>query len=227
MKKTFKKIAATLSAAVMCAIPMASALSANAAAGPNARCTMRKIYWIDSTAYVKKINVGFTNVREGCSPATITAIAAGTPSFGGSAGDVYYNCGGTLTANGSDYIKGAAVSFSVLCNSPSCYEQGRNVYCYAYKAGGVQSYNSVHTVDAFLVGDINKDGYVNGSDSGILNTGLCQNAFTNVSYDGVVTINSKNYYYYTFDIDDNGVVNEDDLTMLRNYESSSTYTFER
>lgn len=228
MKKTFKKIAATLSAAVMCAIPMASALSANATASSNARYTMRKVYWVDSTAYVKKINVGFTNKRAGCSPATITPLVKGTPSFGGSAGDVYYNCGGTLTAN--NYFGGPAISFSVICDSVSDYGQGSNVYCNAFKANGTQSYNSVRTVNAFLVGDVNDDGIINDKDHVIVDAAGRAGANTYSATDRIyVNLNgtTKSYLAYKLDINDDGRITLDDAYMLNSYVSNQLQKFPR
>lgn len=226
MKNTFKKIAATLSAAVMCALPAVNALSANAAASANARYTMRKVYWVDSTAHVRQLGFGFTNTRGGCSPATITGIAPGTLSVGGSAGDVYYNCGGTLTST-SD-ICNAAVSFSVVCNNPSYYEEGSNVYCRAYKADGTQSYNSVRTVSAFLVGDVNGDGAINSDDHVIVDAASHANltSYTNTKRVAVTLGGATRYYYaYKLDINDDGKVNSADATMLNDYVSGNLQRF--
>ncbi|WP_297960900.1 dockerin type I domain-containing protein [uncultured Ruminococcus sp.] len=230
MKNTFKKIAATLSAAVMCALPAANALSANATAGSNARYTMRRVYWIDGSANVKNLSLSFTNKRLHCSPATITPIIPGTTSFGGSAGDTYYSCGGSYTAN--SYFGGPAVSFSVYCDSPSYYGEGNNVYCKAYKANGQQSYNSVHTRPAFLVGDFDGDKDIDGNDYSIIYHAInVLKVGNNYGYGSIAYFNFNNKSYsipvLQFDINDDGVINQEDTNMHFQYISSTTYRFEK
>ena len=225
MKHTFKKIAATLSAAVMCALPAVNALSANATASANARYTMRKVYWVDGSANVKKLEFGFTNQRGGCSPATITTIAPGTKSVGGSAGDSYYNCGGTLTGYG--YISGPALSFSVVCDKPSYYKEGSNVYCRAYKANGTQSFNSVRYSQAFLVGDLSGNNVIDGYDYAILDYALNQFGINSYGFDSQVNIWGNTVKKYQMDIDDDGDVDSADSALLMKYISGQITRFEK
>ena len=224
MRNTIKKITAALASAVLCAVPMASAMSANAIADKNARFTFRQTYYVDATAKVTEVRHAFSCKRYN----TDVPVAEKTSRYlnysgGGSAGDTYYNCGGTLTGSGS-YLAGVVLSVSTYCNDPSDFHQG-TTYARGYKADGTESPNSVRSFNTFLVGDLNGDKKVNGTDSSLLENALRNCGAAGKDFKSQIYINGQGYDAYKFDIDGNGAIGWSDLTLMQKYERGQIVRF--
>lgn len=225
MKNTLRKITASLAAAVLCAVPMTSSLSANAEANANARNTFRRIWFIDDSANVVKFVFSFSCKKANTSAPSYTILKGTVTGNGGSAGTQYYNCGANVERSAGLY--GPVCFASAYCNSPSDFVEG-SLVANAYKAGNVQSFNSVHSYK-FLVGDINNDNVVNAKDYDYMCYAI-NNGFTgSYSYTQSVTGTLGGSYFsyakYKFDINGDGYVTSADRTMLANYNNGSLTRF--
>ena len=231
MKHIIKKITASLAAAVMCAAPMASSLSANASVSSNARYTFRQVYWADYSANVKRFEFSFAVRKYHDSVPFYNLIGnQATVAGGGSAGDTYYSCGGTVTAN--TRLSGPFLSVSAYSENPADYADSFGT-CRAYRANGQQAYNAVnYSVNrnydydwaAFLVGDFNNDLKVDGADYSYLDA-VVNSSMSNYGYSWSVYVLDRTLYMYQFDINDDGVINSDDLDMFRAYDESRLTKF--
>ena len=220
---TIKKITASLAAAVLCAAPVVSSV-ANAAANANARYTYRQTYYVDSTAKVTEVRLSFSCKRYN----TSVPVAEKTSRYlnyagGGSAGDTYYNCGGTLTGSGS-YLSGVVLSVSAYCNNPGDFSQGTS-YARGYKANGQESPNSVRSFNTFLVGDINDDKKIDGTDAGLFEDALRNSGAAGKDFKSQIYIHNLGYDAYKFDIDGNGAIDWSDLDMLKKYNEGKIVRF--
>ena len=238
MKHIIKKITASLAAAVMCAAPMASSLSANASVSSNARYTFRQVYWADSSANVKTFEFSFAVRKYHDSVPFYNLIGnQATVAGGGSAGDTYYSCGGTVTAN--TRLSGPFLSVSAYSENPADYDDYFGT-CRAYKANGQQSYNSIHysnncnsdtshnphlECSAFLVGDFSRDLIIDGYDYSILDYAVNQLGIGSYGFNSQVNIWGNDIKVYQMDINDDGVVNSADLSMLMSYISNQLTKF--
>lgn len=235
MKHIFKKIAATISAAAMCAAPMANALSANAAASANARYTFRQVYWADSTARVKNFEFSFAVRQYHDSVPFYNLIGdQATIAGGGSAGDSYYSCGGNVTAN--TYLSGPFLSVSAYSEDPADYADSFGT-CRAYRANGQPSYNGINysgncnyerlSCSAFLVGDLNGDLIIDGYDYSILEYAVNQLAVSSYSFNTLLNIWGNTVAMLQMDIDDDGDVDSDDVAMHLSYVSNQLVRFDK
>lgn len=221
---TISKITASLAAAVLCAAPVVSS-TANAIANDNARFTFRQTYYVDATAKVTEVRHAFTCKRAN----TSIPVAEKTSRYlnyagGGSAGDTYYSCGGTLTGSGS-YLSGVVLSVSAYCNSPSDFSQGSGTYAIGYKADGTESPNSVRSFNTFLVGDIDGNNKIDGNDAGLFEDALRNSGAAGKDFKSKIYIHNKGYDAYKFDIDGNGSIGWSDLDMLKKYNDGTILRF--
>ncbi|HNZ98797.1 hypothetical protein [Ruminococcus sp.] len=235
MKHIFKKIAATISAAAMCAAPMANALSANAAASANARYTFRQVYWADGSANVKRFEFSFAVRKYHDSVPFYNLIGnQATIAGGGSAGDSYYSCGGTVTAK--TRLSGPFLSVSAYSENPADYADSFGT-CRAYKANGRQSYNSIYYSNncnpdyldcaAFLVGDLNGDLIIDGYDYSILEYAVNQFGISSYGYNSVLSIWGNTVKKYQMDIDNDGDVDTSDVALHLKYISNQITRFDK
>ena len=224
MKHTFKKITAALAAAVMCALPTVNALSANAYANDNARYTFRKTYIVTRSSNIDAISFSWNINSNGSSAPQVTTLVDGEFMNGGT-GVINHHIGAGSFFPDNPNVTGPVFTQSFISNTNSPTVYGNSVS--VFKTNGQIDNSGIVVTDKFLVGDINGDKAINGSDSSILDTGLNQGKFNNKKFNQTVSINNKTYSVYIFDINDDGVIDSNDLAMLRMYESSSTYRFER
>ena len=217
MKHTLKKITASIAAAVMCAIPAANALSANAEASITARFTYRKIYYVPNAKNIDHVVFGLAcNSSHTSSPSSIPiAYGSLTPGYGGGPG--FYNEGGTFVPTDPN-VTGRIVSQSVHCDSAADYHE-RSSFAYAYKANGQAINNAVYSLPTFLVGDFDGDNDIDGDDYSIINHAvnvkhISENysVYTTTSFDlgGVY----RTYKVYKFDVNNDGYVNNADVFLL-------------
>ena len=235
MKNTIKKIVATISAAAMCAIPMANALTADAAISPNARYTFRKVYFVDQSADIKNVVFRWIINSNGTSAPQAYALAPGQLINGNTGGPNRHVGAGTYSPD-YHYTTGAIFSQSYHSNTTSPTEYGN--YIEVYNSNNQQLYNKVTALDSFLVGDIDGDKDIDEIDRKIITKAInddhfSASSFTQNNTTGVTIYhNNHNMYFnvsvYKLDINDDGVVNNNDYTLFRNYYYySSPQRFER
>lgn len=224
MRNTLKKISAAFAAAVLCAVPMASAMSANALANNNARYTFRQTYYVDGSAGVTKIVHSFAVKKTNTDIPTAEKISRYTNYTPyGSAGDEYYLCGGTLT--NSVPMSGVVLSASTYCNSPSDFHASTSNFARGYKANGQESYNSVRSFNTFLVGDLNGDNKItNEGDAKLINKALNKGA-VGMDFKSYVYVDGISIPAYKLDIDGNGYINWNDHDMIYKYTSGQITRF--
>ncbi|WP_019679116.1 hypothetical protein [Ruminococcus flavefaciens] len=229
MKNTLKKITAAFASAVLCAVPMVSSVTANAAANADARFTFRETYYVDGTAGVKRIEHFFANRKYRTSSPFKTVIAKNADYSGGnSAGDTYYNCGGTLKKTSS--LSGPVLSVSAYCNTATDFVPGEYNYCTGYKNYKPQnneqpSYNSITTFGPFLVGDLNGNSIIDGADYSLLYTGINYCGARNADFKTNISVNGELIPAYKFDINDDGVITDADYEMHLQYISNNLQKF--
>ena len=231
MKKAFRKITASIAAAVMFALPAANSLTTSATANANARFTYRKVFAVSSTKNIDHLVFGVACRSAHTDAPTAHKIGKGTLSPGGSGAPGVYNGGGTFYPTNKK-ISGGIVSVHMYCDSASDYQEIRTTN-YAYSPSGALMSNAVSACPTFLVGDLDLDGDLDNNDFQILCRGVQQKT-TDVgktkyefSYFEVMNVHVGNTYgnfsAYSFDINDDGVLSNADITMLNNYFSNSSY----
>ena len=214
MKNTIKKIVATISAAAMCAIPMANALTADAAISPNARYTFRKVYYVANSANIKDVVFRWIINSNGTSAPQAHTLAPGQLINGNTGGQNRHVGAGTYSPT-NHYVTGAIFTQSFFSNTTSPTEYGN--YIEVYNNNNQQLYDKVKAYDKYLVGDINNDGIINGSDASLLDNALNNTNISSKKLTDPVKINGVTYRVYKFDIDNDGDVDSADLSMILQY----------
>lgn len=233
MKHTFKKITAALAAAVMCALPSVNALSANANANANtnARYTYRKVFFAPYQKNIDHVVFGLACRSTNTDPPVADKIASGTLIRGSGGGPGCHSAGGTFYPYNSN-MTGLMVSEHVLCNSPSDYHEVSS-FAYAYDANGNSINNAVYSLSTFLVGDIDRNGTVDGFDRFLIKKKIKDQGYVLDSY---TPYSSTSIYYngtyYTemniwLDINDDGKIDLADYHMLEDYVNWDIPRFEK
>lgn len=235
MSKVLRKITASIAAAVLCSLPVANSLTANATANSNARFTYRKNFAvsISQTQAIDHISVSLACRSANTSaPVVYKLNHTGTLYQGGSGAPGVYNGGGSFYPTDPN-MKGGMVSISVYCNSPSDYKE-LSYTSYAYDANNNLLGDIVGAGPTFLVGDLNLDKKVDDKDYQILHRGLLDqtNNFQNkveFSYFGMVNVAiggvGKYYSPYSFDINNDGYLSKADDDMFMRYLSGTLTRF--
>ena len=240
MKKTLRKITASIAAAVMCALPVANSLTANATASANARYTFRKTFAISEYNGHEENPHDIATFVFGvaCRTANTSAPAAHqigegklTPGGGGAPG--CYNGGGNFYPTDHNIV-GGLVSVHMYCDTPYDYKE-MSTTNYAYDSYGNPVNDIVAAGPTFLVGDLDLDKDIDTDDFQILFRGIsdrtkdfkesykfCYFEIMNVAIGGV----GRNYSAYPFDINDDGYLSYADVDMFQKYLSNSNYRFE-
>ena len=218
MKHTLKKITASIAAAVMCAIPTINALSANAYANENARYTYRKVFYVPTAKNIHHTVFGLACRTTNTDAPVADAIAPGTLIPGSGGGPGCHNAGGSFYFNNPN-MTGIVFSEHVYCNSPSDYKEV-SWFAYSYKANGDAIEHGVYSFITFLVGDINWDGIIDGNDYAMLNDAVNVQHISSYTWNTNINVWGTNYPAYKFDIDDDGDLDSNDVTLLLNYISN-------
>lgn len=225
MKMNFKKIAASVSAAVLCAVPMMNAVSANATAS-NPKYTYRSVLFIyGNSRNAKSVSYNYSSKKSGATnPTYRKGDFEGTHSGNGSAGDSYYSCGGIFTASGNFNAGGRVLTISAKTDSASFTEGTKTAK--VYNAAGTQISVNTYWTPAFMVGDLNGDKKVDGSDYSYLHEAVFNCHATEMDLNSRITVFGKSIPVYEFDIDNNGFVGMYDLTLLsqKNKAGSSLFS---
>lgn len=226
MKKSIKKIAAALSAAVMCALPMANALSANAA-GAGQKKTFRTYITIKAGnkdlyefEYDRRFNgsyknsmtfegyknfVGSASEFDHTEPQTgrscLFIDSEALSHFNGVAAMEVYDCS-DLSVNASDFKPGSM--YTKIIWAFSNYHKGHWEYWDDFE-------NNV-TEEVVLVGDANNDGKIALTDAITIAMWVRGNKDIKEG-NAVGNINLK-----AADVDGNGVVNDADATLIQQYD---------
>ena len=214
MKNNLRKAAAAVAAALMCAVPTVSSLTASAASSTE-RYTFRTVYYVKDSSNVKInliVNSWGMNSNGTSSPDT-NQIAAGRYYPGGGGAPNYHHAGVNFYPD-NQYVKGIIMTQHVFSDSNTLTSNNCNIY--AYKADGTAVNNSVGHTDSFLVGDINGDKYIDVTDLTIVSDCASSNMTYN-SIDSYVYIGSRRYPAYKVDINNDGRVNSADSELLRKY----------
>lgn len=223
MKKTFRKITASITAALLCALPLANALTAGAVAKSDARYTYRKVFAVSSAKNIDRLVIGLSCKTTNTDAPTASQLASGIlQNTGGGAPGVY--AGGANFYPSNHNVVGGLVSFHTHCNSPSDYKE-ISVTNLAYDPNGKLITNAVSASPTFLVGDINLDKKVNEADYQILHAGINKYAPNSsrykFSYFGYLNVSvgnvSKNYSGYALDINNDGYLSKADDAMFIDY----------
>ncbi|MBO4877472.1 MAG: hypothetical protein J5501_05645 [Ruminococcus sp.] len=230
--KNVKAIVAALSAAVMCALPAANAFTADAYAQSGARFTFRKNFAVSSAKNIDHLVFGVKCATAHTDGPKASKIASGTltPGAGGNAG--VHNAGGTFYPSNRNMV-GGMVSVAMVCDSPYDYVE-KGVTNYAYDANNKLIKDAVGAGPTFLVGDLDLDKDIDAKDYDILFAGVKKVApyswskykfsyfgYMNVAVGGV----GRNYSFYSFDINDDGYLSQDDLDMFQSYNSGNLKRF--
>ncbi len=232
MKKTFKKIAASLTAAVLCALPLANTLTAGAVANANARYTYRTVFATTSSKNIKYLVAGVACKSANTDAPVADKIASGTfTGSGGGAPGLY--AGGVNFYPTNRNVVGGLLSFHTHCNSPSDYKEV-SITNFAYDANGKAISNAVKTTPTFLVGDINFDKQINEADHQILYKAIQDKTKTTsrykFNYSEVMNVavgnTAGNYSAYSFDINNDGYISSDDNALFMKYLERKITRFE-
>lgn len=226
MKKSIKKITAALSAAVMCALPMANALSANAASNVHKK-TFRTYITIKAGnkdlyefEYDRRFNgsyknsitfQGYKNFVGSPSEFGHTVPQTGRSClfidseslshFNGVAAIEVYDCS-DLSVSAADFKPGSM--YSKIIWAFSNYHKGHWEYWDDFE-------NNV-TEEVVLVGDANNDGKVALTDAVTISMWVRGNKSIKVGNE-IGNINLK-----AADVDGNGVVNDADANLIQEYD---------
>ncbi len=238
MSKVFRKITASIAAAVLCSLPVVNSLTANATANSNARFTYRKNFAISISQEnpVDHVSVSLACRSANTSAPTVSALTQdGVLYAGGSGAPGVYNCGGTFYLNDENY-KGGIASISLYCNSPADYKE-LSYKNYAYDANNDLIEDGISAGPTFLVGDLNLDKKVDEKDYQILYRGIANqtNEFSvdkvSFSYFGMMNVGiggvGKYYSPYSFDINNDGFLSAADIEMFNDYLSGNITRFEK
>ena len=228
MKKSIKKIAAALSAAVMCALPMANALSANAA-GSGQKKTFKTYITIKAGnkglyefEYDRRFNdtykysmtfqgyknyvgtrseFGHTVPQTGRSCLFIDSVSL--DHFNGVAATELYDCS-DLSVKASDFKPGSM--YNKIIWACSNYHKGHWEYWDDFE-------NNV-TEEVVLLGDANNDGIINMPDATTVAMWVRGNKSIKVGNEkGDINLKAA-------DVDGNGVVNDADAVLIQQYDLS-------
>lgn len=232
MKKNVKAIIAALSAAVMCAVPAANGLTADAYANTNARFTYRKTFAVSSAKNIDHLVFGVACASSNTDAPWADKISSGTLYRGGGGNVGVHSAGGTFYPSNPNMV-GGMVSVAMVCNSPSDYRE-ISVTNYAYDKNNKLISDAVSASATILVGDINLDKKIDEKDYDILFAGVKKVApydwsrykfsyfgYMNVAVGGV----GRNYSYSNFDINDDGYLSKADLDMFQQYLSRNLTRF--
>ena len=240
MKKGLKRITASISAAVLCALPLANSFTASATASENARYTYRKVFAVRYTnKNIDRLVFGLSCKTSGTDAPVADQIAEGSLINSGSGTRGLHNAGGTFYPKYRN-SNGGKVSIHVYCDSPSEYKEVSS-FKYAYNPNGKDVSSAVTALPTFLVGDFNEDNVIDDKDHQIINEAVRvmtkSKAEYEFSYFSNVTLKvdgvSKSYPRYFFDINDDGFISVEDQNMFVRYISninntnSKDYRFEK
>lgn len=234
MKKTFKKIAASLTAAVLCALPLANTLTAGAVANANARYTYRTVFATSSSKNIYRLVAGVSCKTANTDAPQADKIASGTFTGSGSGAPGLYAGGANFYPTNRN-VKGGLMSFHTHCNSPSDYKESKITNSAIDPNGNAVSVTAFPT---FLIGDLNNDKNINAKDCDILteainkvtnyklNTSYKFNYFSKVSFElGGVSYN--NIPLYKLDINNDGYLSKADIDMHIGYSKGTVTRFEK
>ncbi len=223
MKKTIRKITASITAAVLCALPLANTLSASAVANANARYTYRTVFAVQSAKNIDLLVAGVACKSANTSAPAVNKLTSGTiTGSGGGAPGLY--AGGANFYPTNHNVTGALISFHTYCNSPSDYKEV-SITNFAYAPNGNAISNAVKALPTFLVGDINADSKVNEADYQILYRAVEDNTVSTSRYKvnyfarTRVTLGgtTRSYNTYKLDINNDGYLSDADVEMFDNY----------
>ncbi|WP_019679114.1 hypothetical protein [Ruminococcus flavefaciens] len=225
MKNTIKKIAASISAAVLCALPVVNSLTANAYAGPDAMYTYRKVYYSPYNSNIDRVIFSWNINSNGTSAPTNTRLAAGTLQDGGSGAPNHHIGGGNFYPTNSA-VTGRIFSQSFYSVDTSITEYSNNIYVYNKNNQLVNS--GVRTFPTMLVGDIDGDNDVDSFDFSLINHVInvegyrLSNITSPHSFKGV-ELNGRHYtvYSYQLDIDNDGDVDSTDFDIYAEHNNGS------
>ena len=232
MKKNIKAIIAALSASIMCAVPVANSITADAYANAGARFTYRKNFAVSSPKNIKRLVFGVACSTSGTDAPWADKIASGTLERGAGGSVGVHNAGGTFYPSNRNMV-GGMVSVSMLCNSPYDYNE-ISVTNYAYGPSGNLISNAVGAGPTFLVGDLDLDKDIDAKDYDILYAGVKKvapnyNSKYKFSYFGYMNVvvggEGHNYSFYEFDINDDGYLSQADLDLFQRYQSGQLTAF--
>lgn len=223
MKKTFRKIAASITAAALCALPLANAFTASAIADANARYTYRTVFAVSSSKNINCLVAGVACRTSGTSAPVADKLASGTFTGSGSGAPGLY-AGGVNFYPTNRNVTGGLLSFHTYCNSPSNYKEVK-ITNFAYDINGNAISNGVKALPTFLVGDINGDNAINEADYQILYRAVDDKTNNSsrykFSYFSKMSVNvggsTKSYSAYLFDINNDGYLSSADTAMFDTY----------
>ena len=227
MKHTFKKVLATISAAVMCAIPTVTSFSVNAAAPDNARYTFRKDYFVKYSANIDRIIFGWGMNSNGTStPLSIKKVSGNLDPYG--SGAVNYHMGGGTFYPSNSGVTGLVLTEYIYTNKTVL--NGETTTLGAVNKNNVTVNNSVYAAPSFMVGDIDGDADVDAQDYNIIYAALQKytsiNSFTyNSTFSVTLGGQTKSYYTYKIDINNDGKFNSSDEYLLNYFNSHPNYRF--
>lgn len=234
MKKTIRRFTASLTAAILCALPLANAFTANALADKNARYTYRTVFATQSAKNINRLIAGVSCKSANTDAPQADLIASGTKSgVGGGAPGLY--AGGINFYPENPNVKGGLVSFHTHCNSPSDYKENKITNSATDLNGNVVSVTAFPT---FLIGDFNNDKNINEKDCDILteainkvtnykpNTLYKFNYFSKVSFE-LGGVSYSNIPLYKLDINNDGYLSKADINMHIGYSDGTVTRFEK
>ena len=213
MKKALTKIAATLSAALLGALPMANSLSASAASPSGVKTYRTYLYYSGGATQTRRVDVEFytNNPLKVKGNARTTGCLNGwmdrEEKGGNSYGERFYKSWKT-----QNITTGVGTLFKVVSEIKS----GNSTYNDLAGAYEIKAYNANNqlisgtqycfSASTYLVGDINGNGVVNNADYTILNN------IVNGNYAPTTGTEIRGG-----DINGDGVINATDRTHLYNY----------
>ncbi len=223
MNKTFKKITTSITAAVLCALPLVNSFTASAAANANARYTYRKVFAVSSSKNIDRLVFGVACKTYGTDAPVADQIGSGslTRAGGGSVG--CHSAGGTFEPSNHNMV-GGMVSVHMHCNSPSNYKE-ISVTNFAYDPNGKLINNAVSASPTFLVGDINLDKKIDAKDYDLLYAAVAKMTTKSYRYkfnyfevmNVAVGDVSGNFSAYEFDINNDGYLSSADTALFQKY----------
>lgn len=236
MNKTFKKITTSITAAVLCALPLVNSFTASAAANANARYTYRTVFAVQTAKNVDLLVAGVACKSANTDAPTADKLASGTIT-GNGGGAPGLHAGGANFYPTNHNVTGGLISFHMHCNSPSDYKEV-SITNYAYDPNGKLISNAVKALPTFLVGDLNNDKKINAKDCDILteainkvtnykpNTSYKFNYFSKVSFE-LGGVSYSNIPLYKLDINNDGYLSIDDISMHIGYSDGTVTRFKK
>lgn len=217
MKKTFRKITASIAAAIMCALPIANSLTVDAGCSPNALYTYRKVYYSPYNSNIDHVTFTWNINSNGTSAPITTKLVNGNLYNGGSGVPNHHIAGGTFEPS-NPAVTGRIFSQSFYSDNTSITEYSNNIY--VYNKNGQLVNSGVRTFPTMLVGDMDRDNDVDAFDYSLINHIINVEHYSLAkitsphSFKGV-DLNGRHYtvYSYQLDIDNDGDVDTADFTM--------------